>query len=121
MTTTWDDVIQGPPASERLGRLLDRLRLIPPFGPVVTDEFKLGYSAARNDVVPLVDIEVTDLLGVYDVLNMASALFRPDRLGEFLSKPVPELDGVSPIDMIARGQASRVLELLAPEYEGQVT
>ena len=104
MTTTWDESGPSTPAFDRLTSLLERLRLISPWGPVVTEEFRLGYSAARNDVVPLVDLEVTEMLGVYEVLKVANELFRPDRLGEFLANPLAELGGTSPIVLLGRGR-----------------
>jgi hypothetical protein len=110
----------GAPVFERLSSLLDRLQVVPTFGPVVTDDYRLGYSAARNDAVPLVDAEITDLLDVYEVLDVAVSLFTPEKLGEFLTTPITALDGESPIEVMRGGDAARVLELLAAEFEGQV-
>jgi len=120
MTTTWDDALAPAPAFEKLTRLLEGLRSVPSFGPVVTEDFKSGYSAARNDVVPMVDFEVTELLGVYEVLEVASRLFQPSRLGDFLARPIAELGDRNPIEAMGMGDAAKVLELLASEYEGQV-
>ncbi len=120
MTTTWDEASARSSAFARLASLLEGLRSIPAFGPVVTDEYKLGYSAARNDVVPMVDVEVTELLGIYEVLEVASRLFDSSKLGDFLARPLVDLGGKSPVEAMNDGESASVLQLLASEYEGQV-
>ena len=119
MSTTWDLSEPVPPAFSELEKVLDRVRATPQFGPLVTPDYQSGYSAARSDAVPIVDAGVSELLGVYVVLDLANSLFTPERLGAFLAKPLPELDGQSPLSIMRDGQSSRVLELLASEYEGQ--
>jgi hypothetical protein len=120
MTTTWDEAGARSLAFARLSSLLEGLRSIPAFGPVVTDEYRLGYSAARNDVVAMVDVEVTELLGIYEVLEVASRLFDPSKLGDFLARPIADLGGRSPVEAMNAGDSASVLQILAAEYEGQV-
>jgi hypothetical protein len=119
MTTTFEDAPLSTVPLERLQRLLDQVRANPQFGPMVTDEYRSGYSAAKIDVEPLVDVEVTSMLGIYEVLDVASALFKPSQLGVFLTRSVSALNDHSPMDLLMAGEAQRVLELIAAEYEGQ--
>jgi len=119
MTTTWDESSSGG-IREAVRSLLDDLRVIPDFGPIVTDDYREGYSAARNDVVPMVDARLGELMDVYVALDIARSLFTGQGLGEFLTKRVAVWDNRTPIERMAAGEAAAVIELLASEYEGQV-
>ncbi len=121
MTTTWVPTGDSDsPVLHRFRELLDDLTHLPDFGPIRSDDYRSGYSAARTDILSLIDVGVTDLLSVYEVLTVARSLFEPAEFGRFLDRDVPELGGHSPLQLIGAGDASRVLELLASEYEGQV-
>lgn len=119
MTTTFD---RHPlPVVERFRNFVDSLAVIPPFSAdVVTEDFASGYSAGRSDIGYAVDSEITGILGVYEVLDVASALFDGEALGEFLTARVTALDDRTPIEALLTGDSSDVLALLASEYEGQV-
>ncbi len=120
MTTTWE---QRPvlPVTEKFRLFLDSIAVIPPFSSaLVTDDFRRGYSASRNDIGYAVDSEVTGLLSVYDVLDVAGSLFEPAALGQFLTRTVAELGDRTPLQALIAGNGSDVLALLASEYEGDV-
>jgi hypothetical protein len=119
MTTTWDE--SGPGSvREAVRGLLEDIKFVPDFGPVRTDDYREGYSAARNDVVPMVDARLGELMDVYIALDIAQALFTDVGLGEFLTKRIPVWGNRTPIERMASGEAAAVIELLAAEYEGQV-
>ncbi|HEY4270225.1 MAG TPA: antitoxin Xre/MbcA/ParS toxin-binding domain-containing protein [Galbitalea sp.] len=117
----WENVHPVPlTAMDSFRNLLDRVTTLPAFAAFVSEEYKAGYSASREDILPTVDVEVTELLGVYEVLEVARSIFEPKALGAFLSSPVDALGGKSPIDLMSEGSPRRVLELLASEVEGQI-
>jgi hypothetical protein len=120
MTTNWPTETTTTPVFDRLREILEDLASLPDFGPIRSEDYKSGYSAARSDIASLIDVGVTDLLSVYEVLGVARKLFEPADFGAFLNRRVAELDGHSPLELFDTGQATRVLELLAAEYEGQV-
>lgn len=121
MTATWEDLEPvALPVTERLRSLLGQITTIPAFSPLVPQEYQAGYRAGRSDIEPMVDVEVTSLLGVYEVLEVVQALFEPNELGRFLASPVESLGNRTPLETIAQGDANRILELLAAEFEGQV-
>jgi hypothetical protein len=120
MTTT---VQHRPPLPviEKFRMFLDSISALPAFSSaVVPEEFQRGYSASRNDIAYAVDSEVTDMLSVYEVLDVANSLFEPAALGRFFTKRVPGLDNRTPLNALMEGDAAQVLALLASEYEGQV-
>ncbi|MBI3651816.1 MAG: DUF2384 domain-containing protein [Acidobacteria bacterium] len=50
---------------------------------------------------------------LYDIKKSLEALLKPDKIGEWLATPNPSLEGKTPREVIASGDAARVLEELA--------
>lgn len=119
MTTTWEESGAGA-VREAVRDLLEDIKLVPDFGPLRTDDYREGYSAARNDVVPIVDARLGELMDVYIALEIAQTLFSGGGLGEFLTRRIPTWGDKTPVERMASGEAAAVIELLAAEYEGQV-
>ncbi len=48
--------------TKAVDRLLDQVSAPVDFGPLVSEEFRRGYSAARLDILPLIDVGFTEIL-----------------------------------------------------------
>ncbi len=60
-----------------LDRLLKQVARPVEFGPIVSDEFRHGYTAGRLDIVPLIDVTVTALLASQRRQRPSRAVGRP--------------------------------------------
>lgn len=53
-----------------------------------------------------------------EIAELGAAVYTHDRLGDFMATPLAEHGGLSPLQLIERGEADRVLAALASDYEG---
>jgi transcriptional regulator with XRE-family HTH domain len=53
-----------------------------------------------------------------EIAELGAAVYTRERLGDFMSAPIPEFGGRTPLQLIERGEADRVLAALAADYEG---
>jgi transcriptional regulator with XRE-family HTH domain len=53
-----------------------------------------------------------------EIAELGAAVYTRERLADFLDAPLSEFDGLTPLQLIERGQADRVLAALASDYEG---
>jgi transcriptional regulator with XRE-family HTH domain len=53
-----------------------------------------------------------------EIADLGAAVYTRERLGDFMATPLPEQGGLSPLQLIERGEAGRVLAALAADYEG---
>jgi transcriptional regulator with XRE-family HTH domain len=53
-----------------------------------------------------------------EIADLGAAVYSRERLGDFMSAPLAEFDGLTPLQLIERGEADRVLAALAADYEG---
>lgn len=55
---------------------------------------------------------------LHQIADLGATVYTRERLADFLDAPLAEFDGLTPLQLIERGQADRVLEALASDYEG---
>lgn len=53
-----------------------------------------------------------------EIAELGAAVYTRDRLADFMTAPLAEFDGRTPLQLIERGEADRVLAALAADYEG---
>jgi transcriptional regulator with XRE-family HTH domain len=53
-----------------------------------------------------------------EIAELGATVYTRERLGDFMTAPLSELDGLTPLQAIERGNAERVLAVLAADYEG---
>jgi transcriptional regulator with XRE-family HTH domain len=53
-----------------------------------------------------------------EIAELGTAVYGADRLGDFMTAPLAELGGLTPMQLVERGDAERVLAALASDYEG---
>ena len=53
-----------------------------------------------------------------EIAELGATVYTAERLGDFMSAPLAELGGLTPLQLIERGEADRVLAVLAADYEG---
>lgn len=53
-----------------------------------------------------------------EIAELGGAVYTAERLGDFMSAPLTEFGGLTPLQLIERGEADRVLAALAADYEG---
>jgi transcriptional regulator with XRE-family HTH domain len=53
-----------------------------------------------------------------EIAELGAAVYTRERLGDFMVTPLAEYAGLSPLQLIERGDADRVLAALAADYEG---
>ena len=55
---------------------------------------------------------------LHQIADLGAVVYTRERLADFLDAPLAEFDGLTPLQLIERGQADRVIEALASDYEG---
>ena len=55
---------------------------------------------------------------LHEIADLGAAVYTRERLADFLDAPLSEFDGLTPLQLIERGQADRVLQALSADYEG---
>lgn len=53
-----------------------------------------------------------------DIADLGAAVYTREGLADFLDAPLAEWGGLTPLQLIERGEADRVLASLAADYEG---
>ncbi|MBW3613188.1 MAG: DUF2384 domain-containing protein [Chloroflexi bacterium] len=53
-----------------------------------------------------------------EIAELGTAVYTAERLADFLTAPLAEFDGRTPLQLIERGDGDRVLAALAADYEG---
>jgi transcriptional regulator with XRE-family HTH domain len=53
-----------------------------------------------------------------EIAELGAAVYTRERLADFMVAPLAEFEGLTPLQLIERGQAERVLAALAADYEG---
>ena len=53
-----------------------------------------------------------------EIAELGGIVYGPERLGDFMSAPLAEFEGRTPLQLVERGEADRVLAALAADYEG---
>ena len=53
-----------------------------------------------------------------EIAELGAAVYTRERLGDFMATPLAEHGGLTPLQLIERGEADRVLGALASDYEG---
>lgn len=53
-----------------------------------------------------------------EVVDLGLVVYTPDGFHRFLATPLAEFSGLTPLQMMEIGQAGRVLDALAADYEG---
>jgi transcriptional regulator with XRE-family HTH domain len=53
-----------------------------------------------------------------EIAELGAAVYTRERLGDFMATPLAEYGGLSPMQLIERGEGDRVLAALASDYEG---
>jgi transcriptional regulator with XRE-family HTH domain len=53
-----------------------------------------------------------------EIAELGATVYTHDRLGDFMATPLPDHGNLSPLQLIERGEADRVLAALAADYEG---
>ena len=53
-----------------------------------------------------------------EIAELGAAVYTRDGLGDFMGAPLAEFGGLTPLQLIERGEAERVLAALAADYEG---
>lgn len=53
-----------------------------------------------------------------EIADLGAAIYTRERLADFLDAPLAEFDGRTPLQLIERGEADRVLAALASDHEG---
>lgn len=53
-----------------------------------------------------------------EIAELGATVYTRERLGDFMGTPLAEFEGLTPLQLIERGQAERVLAALASDYEG---
>lgn len=53
-----------------------------------------------------------------EIAELGAAVYTRERLGDFMVTPLSDHGGLSPLQLIERGEAARVLAALAGDYEG---
>lgn len=58
------------------------------------------------------------LAQIREIVELGQIVYTPEGFSLFLTTPLPTFDGQTALQMIASGQAERVLAALAEDYEG---
>lgn len=53
-----------------------------------------------------------------EIAELGATVYTRERLGDFMVAPLAEAGGLTPLQLIERGEADRVLAALASDYEG---
>ena len=53
-----------------------------------------------------------------EIAELGATVYTRERLGDFMATPLAEHGGLSPLQLIERGEGNRVLAALAADYEG---
>ena len=53
-----------------------------------------------------------------EIAELGATVYTREGLGDFLEAPLGEFDGLTPLQLIERGEADRVLAAIAADYEG---
>ena len=53
-----------------------------------------------------------------EIADLGADVYTRERLGDFMATPLSEHGGLSPLQLIERGESARVLAALAADYEG---
>jgi transcriptional regulator with XRE-family HTH domain len=53
-----------------------------------------------------------------EIADLGATVYTRERLGDFMATPLPEHGGLTPLQLVERGEADRVLASLAADYEG---
>ena len=53
-----------------------------------------------------------------EIAELGAAVYTRERLADFMLAPLAEFGGLTPLQLIERGEAERVLAALAADYEG---
>lgn len=53
-----------------------------------------------------------------EIAELGATVYTRERLGDFLETPLAEFGGLTALQLIERGEADRVLEAIAADYEG---
>ena len=53
-----------------------------------------------------------------EIAALGATVYTGDRLADFMVTPLAEQDGLTPLQLVERGRADRVLATLAADYEG---
>lgn len=54
-----------------------------------------------------------------EIVDLGQVVYGPETFRKFLTLPMPAFEGRTAIQFIERGEAERVLQALAADYEGQ--
>ena len=53
-----------------------------------------------------------------EIAELGTTVYTAERLVDFMSAPLAEFGGLTPLQLIERGEAERVMAALAADYEG---
>jgi transcriptional regulator with XRE-family HTH domain len=67
---------------------------------------------------PARDETRTRMAQLREIAELGALVYGGERLGDFMTAPLAEFDGRTPLQLIERGEADRVLAALAADYEG---
>ena len=72
----------------------------------------------KNDTLPSSNEEIRCLERLAQIAELGETVFGKETFLRFMKLPHPIFDGRTPWEVIERGEADRVLSVLAAEYEG---
>lgn len=90
---------------ERMGRLLD-----------LTSKTVARLEEAER--LPAGAAAVTRLAQIQEIVDLGRIVFTPDGLIQFMSSPAPAFRGLTPLQLIERGEVEQVFGALASLHEG---
>lgn len=67
---------------------------------------------------PARDETRTRMAQLREIAELGAAVYTQERLGDFMIAPLAEFGGLTPLQLIERGEGDRVLAALAADYEG---
>ena len=67
---------------------------------------------------PARDETRTRMAQLREIAELGALVYSWERLGDFMTAPLAEFDGRTPLQLVERGEADRVLAALAADYEG---
>jgi transcriptional regulator with XRE-family HTH domain len=53
-----------------------------------------------------------------EIADFGAAVYTRERLADFMTAPLREFGGLTPLQLVERGEAERVIAALAADYEG---